>query len=118
MSVREATFLGFGNPVDPRPDELQTWAYNPESVPLSTMPKDWDLLISGDVLGPTLFELAMDRQCPARRFAQHCMYIYAADGLRQNASGQRKRDRPATPGTEKKKKERQKGRYAPDAFCL
>jgi hypothetical protein len=43
------------------------------------------------VLAPTLFELAMDRQCPARRFAQHCMYIYAADGVRQNASGQRKR---------------------------
>ena len=91
LTVREATFIGFGNPVDPRPAELEAWAYHPEAVPLSTMPKDWDLLISGDVLGPTLFELAMDRQCPARRFAQHCMYIYAADGVRQNASSQRKR---------------------------
>ncbi len=43
------------------------------------------------LLGPTLFELAMDRQCPARRFALHCMYIYAADGVRPNASSQRKR---------------------------
>ncbi|GAA2681060.1 MULTISPECIES: hypothetical protein [Actinoplanes] len=91
MSVREATFIGFGNPVDPRPGEIESWAYHPEAVPLSAMPRDWDLLISGDVLGPTLFELAMDRQCPARRFAQHCMYIYAADGVRQNASSQRKR---------------------------
>jgi hypothetical protein len=91
VTVRESTFYGFANPVDPRPEELQAWAYHPESVPLDAMPGDWDLLISGVVLAPTLFELAMDRQCPARRFAQHCMYIYAAEGVRQNASGQRKR---------------------------
>ena len=82
MAVRESAFYGFANPVDPRPEELQAWAYHPESVPLDAMPPDWDLLISGDVLAPTLFELAMDRQCPARRFAQHCMYIYAADAIR------------------------------------
>ena len=91
MSVRESTFFGFANPVDPRPEELQAWAYHPEAVPLDAMPPDWDLLIAGDVLAPTLFELAMDRQCPARRFALHCMYIYAADGVRPNASSQRKR---------------------------
>ena len=61
MTVRESTFFGFANPVDPRPEELQAWAYHPEAVPLDAMPADWDLLISGDVLGPTLFELAMDR---------------------------------------------------------
>ena len=94
MAVRESTFYGFANPVDPRPEELQAWAYHPESVPLDSMPADWDLLISGDVLAPTLFELAMDRQCPARRFAQHCMYIYAADGVRQNARPQRLRTSP------------------------
>ena len=84
MSVRESTFSGFANPVDPRPDELKAWAYHPESVPLDEMPANWDLLIAGDVLAPTLFELAMDRQCPARRFALHCMYIYAADAIRTN----------------------------------
>jgi hypothetical protein len=26
----------------------------------------------------------MDRACPARRFALHCLYIYAADGIRTN----------------------------------
>ncbi|WP_189080006.1 hypothetical protein [Mangrovihabitans endophyticus] len=91
MRERDSGFPGFANPVDPRPEELRAWAYHPESVPLDTMPFDWDLLISGDVLGPTLFELAMDRQCPARRFALHCMYIYAADGVRSNATSQRKR---------------------------
>jgi hypothetical protein len=48
------------------------------------MPADWDLLVSGDHLIGTLFELAMDRSCPARRFALHCLYIYAADGIRTN----------------------------------
>src|SRR5256885_7249322 len=28
---------------------------------------------------PTLFDLAFDRSCPARRFALHCLYIYAAE---------------------------------------
>src|SRR4029453_7734558 len=91
VSVRESTFSGFSNPVDPRPEELQAWAYHPEAIPLDAMPPDWDLLLAGDVLAPTLFELAMDRQCPARRFAQHCMYIYAADGVRPNATSQPKR---------------------------
>lgn len=91
MSVRESTFPGFANPVDPRPQELHAWAYQPDSIPLDSMPPDWDLLIAGDVLAPTLFELAMDRQCPARRFALHCLYIYAAEGARPNATSQRRR---------------------------
>ena len=83
--------FGFANLVDPRPTELQAWAYDPKAVPLDFMPPDWDLLIAGDALAPTLFELAMDRACPARLFALHCMYIYAADSVRRNASSQRKR---------------------------
>ena len=82
MSVAQSAFHGFANPVDPTPAELRAWAYNPDSVPLQTMPPDWDLLVSGDRLITTLFELAMDRSCPARRFALHCLYIYAADGIR------------------------------------
>ena len=82
MSVAQSAFHGFANPVDPSPAELKAWAYNPDSVPLQTMPPDWDLLVSGDRLVMTLFELAMDRSCPARRFALHCLYIYAADGIR------------------------------------
>jgi hypothetical protein len=82
MSVTQSAFHGFANPVDPSPAELRAWAYNPDSVPLQTMPPDWDLLVSGDRLVMTLFELAMDRSCPARRFALHCLYIYAADGIR------------------------------------
>ncbi len=91
MPERESTFRGFANPVDPRPAEIRAWAYHPETVALDSMPADWDLLISGDVLAPTLFALALDPHCPARRFALHCMYIYAADGVRPNASTQRKR---------------------------
>jgi hypothetical protein len=82
MSVTQSAFHGFANPVDPSSAELKAWAYNPDSVPLPTMPPDWDLLVSGDRLIMTLFELAMDRSCPARRFALHCLYIYAADGIR------------------------------------
>ena len=82
MSVAQSAFHGFANPVDPSPAELRAWAYNPDSVPLQTMPPDWDLLVAGDRLIVTLFELAMDRSCPARRFALHCLYIYAADGIR------------------------------------
>jgi len=82
MSVTQSAFHGFANPVDPSAAELKAWAYNPDSVPLPTMPPDWDLLVSGDRLIMTLFELAMDRSCPARRFALHCLYIYAADGIR------------------------------------
>ncbi|HTF11215.1 MAG TPA: hypothetical protein VK659_23875 [Asanoa sp.] len=82
MSVQSTSFSGFTNPVDPTPAELRAWAYDPDSVSLATMPQDWDLLVSGDHLVTTLFELAMDRSCPARRFALHCLYIYAADGIR------------------------------------
>lgn len=84
MSVQQAVFGGFANPVDPTPAELREWAYQPDSVPLETMPPDWDLLVAGDHLIGTLFELAMDPGCPARRFAQHCLYIYAADAIRTN----------------------------------
>ncbi len=84
MNVQESGANGFANPVDPSAAELRTWAYDPDSVPLESMPQDWDLLVSGDHLVPTLFELAMDQSCPARRFAQHCLYIYAADGIRTN----------------------------------
>ncbi|HEU5110490.1 MAG TPA: hypothetical protein VFT95_18270 [Micromonosporaceae bacterium] len=82
MDVQQSTFRGFANPVDPTVTELRSWAYQPDSVPLASMPKDWDLLVSGDHLIGTLFDLAMDRSCPARRFALHTLYIYAADGIR------------------------------------
>lgn len=82
MSAPSAVFRGFANPVDPSPSELRTWAYAPDSVPLTAMPPDWDLLVSGDRLIGTLFELAIDTNCPARRFAMHCLYIYAADAIR------------------------------------
>lgn len=91
MSVQESTFHGFANPVDPSPAELRAWAYHPDSVPLSSMPPDWDLLVSGDRLIMTLFDLAMDPSCPARRFALHCLYIYAADGIRTNFRAHPKR---------------------------
>lgn len=82
MGAESSRFHGFANPVDPSPAELRAWAYQPDSVPLTSMPPDWDLLVSGDRLVTTLFELAMDPACPARRFALHCLYIYAADGIR------------------------------------
>ena len=84
MSVRETLFHGFGNPVDPTPAELRAWAYQPDAVPLESLPVDWDLLVSGDHLIGTWFELAVDPNCPARRFALHCLYIYAADAIRTN----------------------------------
>ncbi|MEV4845267.1 hypothetical protein AB0K20_18910 [Micromonospora matsumotoense] len=84
MSVQGPPFHGFANPVDPSPGELRAWAYQPDSVPLTSLPQDWDLLVSGDHLVLTLFELALDPSCPARRFALHCLYIYAADGIRTN----------------------------------
>ncbi len=84
MSVQESVFQGFANPVDPTPAELRAWAYHPDSVDLQAMPPDWDLLVSGDPLIFTLFELSLDRGCPARRFALHCLYIYAADAIRTN----------------------------------
>jgi hypothetical protein len=82
MSVQQTGFRGFANPVDPTPGELREWAYQPDSVPLQTMPPDWDLLVSGDHLIGTIFDLVLDRTCPARRFALHCLYIYAADAIR------------------------------------
>ncbi len=91
LSVQESAFQGFANPVDPAPAELRAWAYQPDSVPLASMPQDWDLLVAGDRLINTLFDLAMDRSCPARRFALHCLYIYAADGIRTNFRAHRKR---------------------------
>lgn len=92
LTVQQSTFQGFANPVDPSPAELRAWAYQPDSVPLETMPQDWDLLVaSGDRLIGTVFELAMDPSCPARRFALHCLYIYAADGIRSNFRAHPKR---------------------------
>ena len=82
MSLQQSMFRGFANPVDPTPAELRAWAYNPDESVLQTMPPDWDLLVSGDRLIGTLFDLAVDPTCPARRFALHCLYIYAADGIR------------------------------------
>jgi len=82
VNVQESSFRGFVNPVDPTPAEMRAWAYDPDSVALDTLPSDWDLLVAGDHLVGTLFELAMDRACPARRFALHCLYIYAADAIR------------------------------------
>jgi hypothetical protein len=35
--------------------------------------------------------LALERDCPARRFALHCMYIYAADAIRTNFRAHPKR---------------------------
>ena len=46
------------------------------------MPAEWDLLVAGDPLIGTLLDLALDPDCPARRFALHCLYIYAADAIR------------------------------------
>src|SRR5918998_6488755 len=91
MTLQEASFRGFANPVDPTADELRAWAYHPNAVPLELMPPDWDLLLSTDDLVGPLFDLAMDRSCPARRFALHCLYIYAADGVRQNFRAHPKR---------------------------
>jgi hypothetical protein len=91
VSVQQSAFHGFANPVDPSPAELRAWAHQPDSVPLQSLPPDWDLLVSGDRLIPTLFELASDPSCPARRFALHCLYIYAADAIRTNFRAHPKR---------------------------
>lgn len=91
MSVQQSTFRGFANTVDPTAAELRAWAYQPDSVALETMPPYWDLLVAGDRLVNTVFDLAMDTNCPARRFALHCLYIYAADGIRTGFSAHPKR---------------------------
>jgi hypothetical protein len=82
VTVHSAAFRGFANPVDPTPAELRAWAYHPEAMQAQNMPAEWDLLVSGDPLVNVLMELALDRACPARRFALHCLYIYAADAIR------------------------------------
>jgi hypothetical protein len=87
----QTTFRGFINMVDPTSAELRAWAYNPDSVALEAMPPYWDLLVAGDRLVTTVFALAMDPNCPARRFALHCLYIYAADGIRTDFSAHPKR---------------------------
>jgi hypothetical protein len=84
-------FRGFANPVDPTTAELRAWAYHPDPAVLQSMPADWDLLVAGDRLIGTLFDLALDKTCPARRFALHCLYIYAADGIRTNFRAHPKR---------------------------
>ena len=82
MSVQQIAFRGFANPVDPTPAELRAWAHHPDTVRLQAMPPDWDLLVASDRLVGTLLDLALDVNCPARRFALHCLYIYAADAIR------------------------------------
>jgi hypothetical protein len=84
VSVQSAAFHGFTNPVDPTPAELRSWAYHPDAALLHTLPPDWDLLVSSDRLITTLFDIASDPGCPAHRFGLHCLYIYAADGVRTN----------------------------------
>ncbi|MFX0593142.1 hypothetical protein [Melissospora conviva] len=91
MSLQGSGFAGFANPVDPSPAELRAWAHDPGSVPLDQLPPDWDLLVAGDHLVATLFDLAMDPTCPARRFALHCLYIYAADSIRTKFRAHSKR---------------------------
>jgi hypothetical protein len=77
-------FRGFTNLADPPPQEIRAWAYSPDTVQLETMPMDWDLLVANDRAIGTIFELAIDQHCPARRFALHVLYIYAADAIRTN----------------------------------
>jgi hypothetical protein len=82
--------VGFDNPVDPQPAELRAWAYNPAAIPHTALPPDWDLLVATDRLAATLYELAADPYCPARRFALHALYIYAAQTLRPSARASRR----------------------------
>jgi hypothetical protein len=82
VSLQQVAFRGFANPVDPTSAELRAWAYHPDTVKLQNMPPEWDLLVAGDPLIGTLLDLALDETCPARRFALHCLYIYAADAIR------------------------------------
>jgi hypothetical protein len=82
VSLQQISFRGFANPVDPTPAELRAWAYHPDMMTLQQMPQDWDLLVANDRVVGTLLDLALDTNCPARRFALHCLYIYAADSIR------------------------------------
>jgi hypothetical protein len=82
VSLQQVAFRGFANPVDPTRAELRAWAYHPDTVKFQNMPPEWDLLVAGDPLIGTLLDLALDESCPARRFALHCLYIYAADAIR------------------------------------
>jgi len=82
VSLQQVAFRGFANPVDPTGAELRAWAYHPDMVRLQAMPPDWDLLVASDRLVGTLLDIALDVRCPARRFALHCLYIYAADAIR------------------------------------
>jgi len=91
MAAPHAPLVGFRNAVDPTPAELRTWAYAPDAVPLSSLPADWDLLLAGEALIGTLFALAKDPACPARRFALHCLHIYAADAIRTGFRSHSKR---------------------------
>ena len=91
VSLQQIAFRGFANPVDPTTAELRAWAYHPDSVKIQNMPPDWDLLVAGDPLIGTLLDLAIDVECPARRFALHCLYIYAADGIRTDFRAHPKR---------------------------
>lgn len=90
MNVQRPPFRGFANPVDPTPAEMRAWAYHPDSVDLQTLPHDWDLLVVNEQLIPTLFDLGMDTTCPARRFALHCLYIYAANEIRSQSNPKRR----------------------------
>jgi hypothetical protein len=79
--VEDAVLLGFANPVNPTPAELLAWGYEPRVS--KHLPPDWDLLVaSNDRLSSTLLDLALDPDCPARRFALHCLYILASDAVR------------------------------------
>jgi hypothetical protein len=84
MVLREATFRGFVNPNDPTTHELRTWAYQPGSLTLGNLPSNFDQIAASDGLIEVIFDLATDPGCPARRFALHCLYLYAANGIRSN----------------------------------
>jgi hypothetical protein len=78
---QQPAFAGFVNPVNPQPEELRAWAYDPAAGAPQTAAQ-WDLLLADDELVPTLVELAADPVCPKRTFALHCLYLYAADAVR------------------------------------
>ena len=83
VTVHQVAFRGFANPVDPTSAELRAWAYNPDSVMAAEH--------AGGV-GPAgrgrparrhaAWISRSTADCPARRFALHCLYIYAADAIR------------------------------------